>query len=154
MYKCHHRKSSKPKMSSEIPKKPIHENFERSDEQPAVVNLNEEQKLTSKNIVFECPVCNGKLRMRNEIEINPKGIKCKCSPYSFKISKNDKTVNVQKDDDGEIVFESEHHSISFSFNRQITPEDKNKENINKMISDVMGTRHKSALLGSKGTEHT
>ena len=77
--------------------------------------------------------------MRNEIEINPKGIKCKCSPYSFKISKNDKTVNVQKDDDGEIVFESEHHSISFSFNRQITPEDKNKENINKMISDVMGT---------------
>ena len=34
-------------------------------------------------------------------------------------------MNVKKDDDGEIVLESEDHSISFSFNRQITPEDKN-----------------------------
>ena len=82
--------------------------------------------------------------MRNEIEINPKGIKCKCSPCSFKISKNDKTMNVKKDDDGEIVLESEDHSISFSFNRQITPEDKDKEaNRNRMISDVMGTPRSS-----------
>ena len=132
-------KKAKPKMSSKIPKKPIPEDFELSDEEPAVVNLNEEQKLTSKNIVFECPLCNGKLQMRNEIEINPKGIKCKCSPCSFKISKNDKTMNVKKDDDGEIVLESEDHSISFSFNHQITPEDKHKESTNKMISDVMGT---------------
>ena len=134
------KKSSK----SKIPKKPIPEDFELSDEEPAVVNLNEEQKLTSKNIVFECPLCNGKLQMRNEIEITPKGIKCKCSPCSFKISKNDKTMNVKKDDDGEIVLESEDHSISFSFNRQITPEDKDKEaNRNRMISDVMGTPRSS-----------
>ena len=119
-------------------------NFELSDEEPAVVNLNEEQKLTSKDIVFECPLCKGKLQMRNEIEINPKGIKCKCSPCSFKISKNDKTMNVKKDDDGEIVLESEDHSISFSFNRQITPEDKDKEaNRNRMISDVMSTPRSS-----------
>ena len=130
-------------MSSKIPKKPIPEDFELSDEEPAVVNLNEEQKLTSKNIVFECPLCNGKLQMRNEIEINPKGIKCKCFPCSFKISKNDKTMNVEKDDDGEIVLESEDHSISFSFNRQITPEDKNKESTNNMIRDVMTTTPRS-----------
>ena len=136
-------KKAKPKMSSKIPKKPIPEDFELSDEEPAVVNLNEEQKLTSKNIVFECPLCNGKLQMRNEIEINPKGIKCKCSPCSFKISKNDKTMNVKKDDDGEIVLESEDHSISFSFNRQITPEDKNKESTNNMIRDVMTTTPRS-----------
>ena len=137
-------KKAKPKMSSKIPKKPIPEDFELSDEEPAVVNLNEEQKLTSKDIVFECPLCKGKLQMRNEIEINPKGIKCKCSPCSFKISKNDKTMNVKKDDDGEIVLESEDHSISFSFNRQITPEDKDKEaNRNRMISDVMGTPRSS-----------
>ena len=111
---------------------------------PSVVNLNEEQKLTAKDIVFECPLCKGKLQMRNEIEINPKGIKCKCFPCSFKISKNDKTMNVKKDDDGEIVLESEDHSISFSFNRQITPEDKDKEaNRNRMISDVMGTPRSS-----------
>ena len=132
------------KKTNPIKKQPIPEDFELSDEEPAVVNLNEEQKLTSKDIVFECPLCKGKLQMRNEIEINPKGIKCKCSPCSFKISKNDKTMNVKKDDDGEIVFESEDHSISFSFNRQITPEDKDKEaNRNRMISDVMSTPRSS-----------
>jgi hypothetical protein len=142
------KKSSK----SKIPKKPIPEDFELSDEEPAVVNLNEEQKLSSKNIVFECPLCNGKLQMRNEIEINPKGIKCKCSPCSFKISKNDKTMNVKKDHDGEMVFEREDHSINFSFNRQITPEDKNKESTNKMISDVIGTPRSAG--GSKGPTPT
>ena len=132
------------KKTNPIKKQPIPEDFELSDEEPAVVNLNEEQKLTSKDIVFECPLCKGKLQMRNEIEITPKGIKCKCSPCSFKISKNDKTMNVKKDDDGEIVLESEDHSISFSFNRQITPEDKDKEaNRNRMIGDVMGTPRSS-----------
>ena len=132
------------KKTNPIKKQPIPEDFELSDEEPAVVNLNEEQKLTSKDIVFECPLCKGKLQMRNEIEITPKGIKCKCSPCSFKISKNDKTMNVKKDDDGEIVLESEDHSISFSFNRQITPEDKDKEaNRNRVISDVMSTPRSS-----------
>ena len=91
---------------------------------------------------------HGKLQMRNEIEINPKGIKCKCSPCSFKISKNDKTMNVKKDDDGEIVLESEDHSISFSFNRrQITPENEDEQHRNQMISDIMGTPHSG--MGSK-----
>ena len=81
--------------------------------------------------------------MRNEIEINPKGVKCKCNSCSFKISKNDKTMNVSRDDNGEIVLESEDHSISFSFNRQITPEDKNKESTNNMIRDVMTTTPRS-----------
>ena len=132
------------KKTNPIKNQPIPEDFELSDEEPTTIKLDEDQKLTSKNIVFECPLCNGKLQMRNEIEINPKGIKCKCSPCSFKISKNDKTMNVKKDDDGEIVLESEDHSISFSFNRQITPEDKDKEaNRNRMISDVMGTPRSS-----------
>ena len=132
------------KKTDPIKKQPIPEDFELSDEEPTTIKLDEDQKLTSKNIVFECPLCKGKLQMRNEIEINPKGIKCKCSPCSFKISKNDKTMNVKKDDDGEIVLESEDHSISFSFNRQITPEDKNKEaNRNRMISDVMSTPRSS-----------
>ena len=48
-------------------------------------------------------------------------------------------MNVKKDDTGEIVLESEDHSISFSWNRQITPEDQKVESTNKMISDVMGT---------------
>ena len=134
-----------PKKKNSKSQKAIPEDFELSDEEPTTVNLNEEQKLTSKNIVFECPLCKGKLQMRNEIEINPKGIKCKCSPCSFKISKNDKSMNVKKDDDGEIVLESEDHSISFSFNRQITPEDKDKHSTNKMISDVMSSSKKPSM---------
>ena len=109
------------------------------DEEPKTVKLNEESKLSSKFIVFDCPACHCKLQLRNEIEINPKGVKCKCNPCSFKISKNDKTMSVISTDDGDITLESEDHSISFSWNRQITPEDQKVESTNKMISDVMGT---------------
>ena len=109
------------------------------DEEPKTVKLNEESKLSSKFIVFDCPVCHCKLQLRNEIEINPKGIKCKCNPCSFKISKNDKTMSVIKNDDGDITLESEDHCISFSWNRQITPEAQKVESTKKMISDVMNT---------------
>ena len=131
------------KKNDTIKKQPIPEDFELSDEEPAVVNLNEEQKLSSKFITFNCPICNGKLQLRNEIEINPKGIKCSCNPCSFKITKNDKTMNVSRDDNGDIKLDSEDHSISFSWNRQITPEDKKVESTNKMISDVMSTPRSS-----------
>ena len=47
-------------------------------------------------------MCDGKIQLRYEIEINPKGIKCSCNPCSFKISKNDKSVNVSRDEQGEI----------------------------------------------------
>ena len=116
----------KAKAKSKFKKQPIPEDFELSDDEPTTISLNQEQKLSSKFITFDCPLCQGKLQLRNEIEINPKGIKCKCNPCSFKISRNDKTVNVSRDDNGEIVLESEDHSISFSWNRQVTPEDKKK----------------------------
>ena len=124
-------------------KKPVPEDFELSDDEPKTVNLSKEQKLTSKFITFDCPLCHGKLQLRNEIEINPKGIKCSCNPCSFKITKNDKTMNVSKDDEGGITLDSEDHSIQFSFNRQITPEDQKVESTNKMISEVMGTPRSS-----------
>ena len=126
-----------------LKKQPIPEDFELSDDEPATVNLNKEQKLTSKNIVFECPICKNKLQMKNTIEINPKGIKCSCNPCSFKITKNDKTMNVSKDDEGGKTLESEDHSISMSWNRQVTPEDQKVESTNKMISDVMSTPRNS-----------
>ena len=92
------------------------------NDEPKTVKLDEESKTTSKFILFDCPVCHCKLQLRNGIEINPKGVKCKCNPCSFKISKNDKTMRVVKNDDGDITLESEDHSISFSFNRIVTPE--------------------------------
>ena len=129
----------KTKANRKMKKQPIPEDFELSDDEPKMVNLSEEQKLTSKNIIFECPLCHCKLQLQNEIEINPKGISCRCSPCSFKLTKNDKTMNVSKDDEGGITLDSEDHSISFSFNRQITPEDHTVESTNKMISDVINT---------------
>ena len=140
------------KKSSKFKKEPIPEDatigsapngdYELSDDEPTTVNFNKEQKLTSKYITFDCPLCCGKLQLRNEIEINPKGITCRCNPCSFKLTKSNKTMNVDKDDEGGITLESEDHSISFSWNRQITPEDQKVQSTNKMISDVMGTpRH-------------
>ena len=120
-------------------KNPIPEDFELSDDEPKMVNLSKEQKLTSKFITFDCPICCGKLQLRNEIEINPKGITCRCNPCSFKLTKNEKTMNVSKDDDGGITLDSTDHSISFSWNRQITPEDQKTESTNRMITDVMNT---------------
>ena len=129
-----------PKRKASKMTNPIPEDFELSDDEPATVNFNKEQKLTSKFITFDCPLCHGKLQLRNEIEINPKGITCKCNPCSFKITKNDKTMNVNKDDEGGITLESEDHSISFSFNRrQITPESEDEIYRNDMIKDVMNT---------------
>ena len=111
-----------------------------SDDEPKTITLTKEQKLTSKNIIIECPICSGKIQLRNEIEINPKtGITCRCSPCSFKLSKNDKTMNVSRDDQGEIKLDCEDHSISFSFNRLTTPESDEEQKKYEMISDVMNT---------------
>lgn len=55
------------------------------------------------------------------------------------MSKADKTMNVSRDENGDIKLDSQAHSISFSWNRQITPEDQKTESTNRMIRDVMGT---------------
>ena len=136
-------------MSSKIKKQRIPEDFELSDEEPTTINLDEEQKLTSKFITFDCPLCHCKLQLRNEFEINPKGIKCSCNPCSFKLSRNDKTMNISRDDNGDIKLDSEDHSISFSWNRQVTPEDKKTESTNKMISDVMNTPRSGSSSGKQ-----
>ena len=102
------------------------------------------KRVSSKFITFDCPLCQGKLQLQNELEINPKGVKCKCSPCSFKISKSDKTMNVSKSDDGCITLDSEIHSISFGFNRITTPPSEDEANRNKMISDVMSTPRSSS----------
>ena len=131
------------KNKGEIKKQPpiIEDDDELNDDlRPKTITLTEEQRLMSKNIIIECPICSGKIQLRNEIEINPKGITCKCSPCSFKLSKNDKTMNVSRDDNGDIQLDCEDHSISFSFNRrQITPESDEEKKKYDMISDVMKT---------------
>ena len=133
-------KKAKPK--SKISKQPSPEDYELSDsdEQPKYITLTEEQRLTSKNIIIECPLCSGKIQLRNEISINPKtGIVCKCNPLSFKLSKTDKSVNVSRDDTGEIKLDCQDHSISLTFNRITTPPQDEEQRRYEMISEVMGT---------------
>ena len=48
-------------------------------------------------------------------------------------------MNVSRDDNGDIKLDSEDHSISFSFNRNVTPESEDEATRNKMITDVMNT---------------
>ena len=142
-------KKAKPK--SKMSKQPIPEDYELSDsdEQPRYITLTEEQKLTSKNIIIDCPLCHGKIQLRNEIEINPKtGITCRCNPCSFKLSRNDKTMNVSRDSEGDIVLDCQDHSISFSWNRQITPENESEKHKNEMIRDVMTPRRNSKKQNS------
>ena len=115
------------------------------DLKPKTITLSEEQRLMSKNIVINCPICDGKIQLRNEIEIKPNSISCRCNPCSFKLSKNDKTMNVSRDDDGEIKLDCQDHSISFSFNRrQITPESEDEKQKYEMIKDVMTPRNSSS----------
>ena len=131
-------KKTKPK--TKLSKKPVPEDYELSDsdEQPKYITLTEEQKLTSKNINIQCPACNAMLLIKNEIDINPKnGITCKCNPLSFKLSKMDKSVNVSRDETGEIKLDCQDHSISLSFNRITTPESDEEKKKYEMISDVM-----------------
>ena len=109
------------KTKTKMNKEPTPEDFELSDDELTTIKLDKEQKLKSKFITFDCPLCKGKLQLRNEIEINPKGIKISCNPCNFKISRSDKTMKVSKDDDGSITLDSEIHSISFGWNKQVTP---------------------------------
>ena len=65
-------------------KKAVPEDFELSEDEPTTINLDKEQKVSSKLFTtFDCPLCQGKLQLRKEIEMNPKGFKCCCNPCSF-----------------------------------------------------------------------
>ena len=122
-------------------KTPIPEEDVLSDDEPKTITLTKEQRLTSKFIIIDCPLCSGKIQLRNEIEINPKtGLSCKCNPCSFKMTGTNKTMNVSRENDGDIVLDCKDHSISFSWNRNITPESDEEKKKYEMISDVMNTR--------------
>ncbi len=66
------------------------------------------------------------------------------------ISRNDRTVNVSRDDQGEIKLDCQDHSISFSLYRLTTPEsDEEKTKIYEMTSDVMSSAEIIHLHGWK-----
>ena len=71
--------------------------------EPVVSSTDEEKEEVVKEtsvIEFACPMCKKMLELKNELEIQKKGTcKCSCIPTSFKLSKNDKKMNIDKTKD-------------------------------------------------------
>ena len=65
-----------------------------------------------------------------------KSCKCSCIPTSFKISKNDKKMNIDKTKDS-INLETDVHSITFKFGRQATPSDNNENETQETVKQMM-----------------
>ena len=60
-----------------------------------------------------CPTCKRMLELKNELQIQKKGnCKCSCIPTSFKISKNDKKMNIAKTKDS-INLETDVRNMTF-----------------------------------------
>ena len=88
-------------------------------------------------IEFSCPMCTKMLELKNELEIQKKGnCKCSCIPTSFKISKNDKNMNIDKTKDS-INLETDVHNITFKWGRQATPSDNNENETQETVKQMM-----------------
>ena len=82
-------------------------------------------------------MCKKMLELKNELEIQKKGhCKCSCIPTSFKISKNDKKMNIDKTKDS-IKIETDVHNTTFKFGRQATPSDNHENETQETIKQMM-----------------
>ena len=88
-------------------------------------------------IEFACPMCKKILEMKNELEIQKKGnCKCSCIPTSFKISRNDKKMNIDKTKDS-INLETDVHNIAIRFGRGVTPSDNGDTETQETVKQIM-----------------
>ena len=88
-------------------------------------------------IEFACPMCKKMLEMKNELEIQKKGnCKCSCIPTSFKISRNDKKMNIDKTKDS-INLETDVHNIAIRFGRGVTPSDSCDKETQETVKQIM-----------------
>ena len=90
-------------------------------------------------IEFACPMCKKILDLKNEFEIQKKGnCKCSCIPSSFKISRNDKKMNIDKTKDS-INLETDVHNITFKWGRNATPSDNGENETQETVKQIMKT---------------
>ena len=74
---------------------------------------------------------------KNELEIQKKGnCKCSCIPTSFKISRNDKKMNIDKTKDS-INLETDVHNIAIRFGRGVTPSDNGDKETQQTVKQIM-----------------
>ena len=90
-------------------------------------------------IEFACPMCKKILEMKNELEIQKKGnCKCSCIPASFKISRNDKKMNIDKTKDS-INLETDVRNITFKWGRNATPSNNGENETQETVKQIMKT---------------
>ena len=103
----------------------------------SVVSSTDEEKEIVKEtsvIEFACPMCKKILEMKNELEIQKKGnCKCSCIPTSFKISRNDKKMNIDKTKDS-INLETDVHNIAIKWGRHASPSDNGDKKHRKLLN--------------------
>ena len=99
----------------------------------------EKEEIVKETSVIECacPMCKKILEMKNELEIQKKGnCKCSCIPSSFKISRNDKKMNIDKTKDS-INLETDVHNIAIRFGRGVTPSDNGEKETQETVKQIM-----------------
>ena len=107
----------------------------------SVVSSTDEEKeeiVTETSVIeFACPMCKKILEMKNELEIQKKGnCKCSCVPTSFKISRNDKKMSIDKTKDS-INLETDVHNIAIRFGRGVTPSDNGEKETQETVKQIM-----------------
>ena len=88
-------------------------------------------------IEFACPMCKKILEMKNELEIEDnKNCKCSCIPTSFKLSKNDKRINIDKTKDS-INLETDVHNITFKWGKDASLSENADNETQETIREMM-----------------
>ena len=112
----------------------------KNKSEPVVASTDEEKEEIVKEtsvIEFACPMCKKMLEMKNELEIQKKGnCKCSCIPTSFKISKNDKKMNIDKTKDS-INLETDVHNITFKWGKDASLSENGDIETQETIREMM-----------------
>ena len=97
------------------------------------------KKLLKKHQLLSLLVqCKKMLEMKNELEIEKKGnCKCSCIPTNFKISKNDKKMNIDKTKDGDLNLETNVHNLAIRFGRGVAPSDNGDKETQETVKQIM-----------------
>ena len=103
----------------------------------SVSSTDEESVKETSVIEVVCPTCKRMLGLKNELQIQKKvNCKCSCIPTSFKISKNDKKMNIDKTKDN-INLETDVHNITFKWGKDAALSENGDNKTQETIREMM-----------------
>ena len=98
-----------------------------------------DEEIVKETSVIEvvCPTCKRMLELKNELQIQKKGnCKCSCIPTSFKLSKNDKRMNIDKTKDS-INLETDVHNITCKWGKDAALSENGDNETQETIREMM-----------------